>query len=624
MPEIFLVNHEEAFCLQHRKSYSIHGDDDACPYSRELHGGILMNWFKAERRRIFAGLVLMLACCVPAGAQEQHRGFYTPAAADTVHAVAAEHGMVVAQEKMAAQIGADVLRRGGNAVDAAVATGFAMAVTYPRAGNIGGGGFMIVHSAERREDVAIDYRETAPAATTPEIFLGPDGKPDIAKSRPSALGIGVPGTVAGLALALEKYGSGNFTLAELIKPGIALARDGTEIADDGADTLPDWHRRLARWPSSAKIFSRADGSSLREGDKLVQTDLAATLSAIAEQGPRGFYLGPVAERLVKAVGDAGGIMTLDDLKSYRAVIRAPVRGSYRGYDVISMPQPSSGGVVLLETLNILEGFPMGKMKQGSAPSLHVMIEAMKRAYADRARYLGDPAFVKAPVATLIAKDYAAQQRAGIDLDRATPWTDALSATPPREGSNTTHFSVVDSHGNAVSNTYTLNFSYGVGLVADGTGVLLNNELDDFTAAPGAANAYGLVGFEANLPGAGKRPLSSMSPTIVLKDGKPVLVTGSPGGSRIISTVLQVIVNVLDYGMDVAAAVAAPRLHHQWLPDEVRIERGFADETIAALKTKGHHVAEPLGQTSANSIAVTANGLLGAPDPRTRGAEAAGQ
>jgi len=289
-----------------------------------------------------------------------------------------------------------------------------------------------------------------------------------------------------------------------------------------------------------------------------------------------------------------------------------------------MPQPSSGGVVLLETLNILEGFPMSDMKQGSAASLHVMIEAMKRAYADRARYLGDPAFANAPIATLIAKNYAARQRASIDLDRATPWTDALSATPPREGSNTTHFSVVDSRGNAVSNTYTLNFSYGLGLVADGTGVLLNNELDDFTAAPGASNAYGLVGFEANLPGPGKRPLSSMAPTIVLKDGKPVLVTGSPGGSRIISTVLQVIVNVLDYRMDVAAAVAAPRLHHQWLPDEVRVERGFADETLAALRAKGHRVVESLGQTSANSIAVTENGLLGAPDPRTRGADAAGQ
>jgi gamma-glutamyltranspeptidase/glutathione hydrolase len=583
-----------------------------------------MIFLAAKRCSIFTAIALFVACGMPAGAQEQRRGFYTPPAADASHAVAAEHGMVVAQEKVAARIGADVLKRGGNAVDAAVATGFAMAVTYPRAGNIGGGGFMVIHSAQRGEDVTIDYRETAPAATTPTIFLGADGKPDIAKSRDSALGIGVPGTPAGLALALQKYGSGKFTLAELLRPAIELARNGFVLADDSADTLPEWYKRLARWPSSAKIFSRPDGTSLREGDTLVQTDLAATLSAIAEQGPSGFYQGPVAEKLVKAIADAGGIMTPDDLKSYQPVIRAPVRGTYRGYDIVSMPQPSSGGVVLLETLNILEGFPMSDMKQGSAPSLHVLIEAMKRAYADRARYLGDPAFVSAPVATLISKDYAAKQRAGIDLDHATPWTDALSATPPREGSNTTHFSVVDSFGNAVSNTYTLNFSYGVSLVADGTGVLLNNELDDFTAAPGASNAYGLVGFEANLPGPGKRPLSSMSPTIVLKDGKPVLVTGSPGGSRIISTVLQVIVNVLDYRMDVASAVAAPRLHHQWLPDEVRIEHGFPDDVIAALKAKGHTVIEPMGQTSANSIGVTADGLLGAPDPRSHGAEAAGQ
>jgi gamma-glutamyltranspeptidase/glutathione hydrolase len=583
-----------------------------------------MTFLLARQRRILAGLMLLAACGMPAAAQEQLRGSYTPPAAGTFHAVRAEHGMVVAQEKIAAQIGADVLKRGGNAVDAAVATGFAMAVTYPRAGNLGGGGFMVIHSAEHHEDVAVDYRETAPAATTARMFLGPDGKPDAAKSRDSALAIGVPGTVAGLALALEKYGSGKFALAEILRPAIDLARDGIVVADDSADTLPDWHRRLARWPTSEKIFSRADGTTLREGDRLIQTDLAATLAAIAEQGPSGFYQGPVAAKLAKAVSDAGGIMTPDDLKSYRAVIRAPIRGSYRGYDIVAMPQPSSGGVVLLEILNILEGFPMQDMKQGSVASLHVMIEAMKRAYADRARYLGDPAFVSAPVATLVAKDYAAKQRASIDPDRATPWTGALSATPPHEGSNTTHFSVVDAAGNAVSNTYTLNFSYGVGLVADGTGVLLNNELDDFTAAPGASNAFGLVGFEANLPGPGKRPLSSMSPTIVLKDGKPVLVTGSPGGSRIISTVLQVIVNVLDYHMDIASAVAAPRLHHQWLPDEVRIEHGFPDDVIAALRAKGHTVIEPLGYASANSIAVTPDGLFGAPDPRTRGAFAAGE
>jgi len=288
-----------------------------------------------------------------------------------------------------------------------------------------------------------------------------------------------------------------------------------------------------------------------------------------------------------------------------------------------MPLPSSGGTMLMETLNILEGYPMREMQQGSPPSLHLIIEAMKRAYADRARYLGDPAFVDAPTTTLLSKDYAAKQRASIDLHHATPWTDALSAVPPREGQNTTHYSVVDSAGNAVSNTYTLNFPYGVGLVAEGTGVLLNNEMDDFTAAPGASNAFGLVGFEANLPGPGKRPLSSMSPTIVLKDGKPVLVTGSPGGSRIISTVLQVIIDVIDYDMNIAAAVATPRLHHQWLPDEVRIEHGFSADTLTALKAMGHKVIEPMGQTSANSIAVTPDGLLGAPDPRTPGAAAAG-
>jgi gamma-glutamyltranspeptidase/glutathione hydrolase len=583
-----------------------------------------MKFLATRWRQIILVTALLFASWPIAVAQERRRDFYAPAPAESIHAIPAEFGMVVAQEKLGAQIGGDILRQGGNAVDAAVATGFAMAVSYPRAGNIGGGGFMVIHSAERNEDVAIDYRETAPAATTSDMFLGADGKPDTDKSRNSALGIGVPGTVAGLALALEKYGSGHFTLAQIIKPAIDLARDGLIIADDTADTLPDLYRRMARWPNSAKTFSHVDGSPLHDGDRLIQSDLAATLAAIAEQGPRGFYQGPVAEKLVKSVRDAGGIMTLDDLKSYQAVIRAPVRGSYRGYGIVSMPLPSSGGTVLIESLNILEGFPLGDIKQGSASSLHLMIEAMKRAYADRARYLGDPAFVNAPTNILLAKDYAAKQRASIDLARATPWTDMIAVKPPREGSNTTHYSVVDSRGNAVSNTYTLNFPYGVGLVADGTGVLLNNELDDFTAAPGASNAFGLVGFEANLPGPGKRPLSSMSPTIVLKDGKAVLVTGTPGGSRIISAVLQIVVDVLDYKMDVAAAVAAPRVHHQWMPDVVRVEHGFTEDVLNDLKTKGHQVVEPLGQTSANSIAVTPNGLLGAPDPRTRGSEAAGQ
>ncbi|MGY3547069.1 gamma-glutamyltranspeptidase/glutathione hydrolase [Bradyrhizobium sp. USDA 4472] len=576
-------------------------------------------------RRAFFALIATLTFGLASAVAQDARLPYVPPALDSVHAIPAEHGMVVAQERIAAHVGADVLRRGGNAVDAAVATGFAMAVTYPRAGNIGGGGFMVIHSAERNEDVAIDYRETAPAATTAQVFLGADGKPDPAKSRDCGLGVGVPGTVAGLALALDRYGSGRFTLAQLLEPAIALARDGFIITDDIADTLPGWYPRLARWPSSAKIFARSDGRPFGEGDRLVQSDLADTLASVAAQGPRGFYEGPVAEKIAKAVSDAGGIMTPADLKAYQAVIRTPVRGTYRGYDIVSMPLPSSGGVVLLETLNILEGFQLADLKQGSPASLHLLIEAMKRAYADRARYLGDPAFVNAPIDRLTAKDYAAKLRAGISAERATPSKDLVStATSPHEGSNTTHYSVVDNSGNAVSNTYTLNFSYGVGLVADGTGVLLNNELDDFTAAVGASNAYGLVGYEANLPGPGKRPLSSMSPTIVLKDRKPVLVTGSPGGSRIISTVLQVIVNVLDYRLDVAAAVAAPRLHHQWLPDEVRVERGFPDDVLFELKAMDHLVVEPMGQTSANSILVTPNGPLGAPDPRTRGAEAAGQ
>jgi gamma-glutamyltranspeptidase / glutathione hydrolase len=584
----------------------------------------LMNSSRVISRRLFAALALSFAVLLPAAAQDLRRSGYTPPALDSVHATFAEHGMVVAQEKIAARIGSEILRQGGNAIDAAVATGFAMAVTYPRAGNIGGGGFMVIHSRERNEDVAIDYRETAPAATTTDIFLGADGKPDNAKSRNSGLAIGVPGTVAGLALALDQYGSGHFTLSQLLQPAIVLARDGFVMTDDMADSLPEAYKRLTQWPGSARIFSRDDGTPLRDGDRLVQPDLAATLTAIAEQGPRGFYEGPVAEMLAKGVQDAGGIMTAEDLKSYQPVIRAPVRGTYRGYDVVSMPLPSSGGTVLLEMLNILEGYQLADIKQGSAASLHLLIEAMKRAYADRARYLGDPAFINAPVNVMLSKEYAAKQRASIDPDHATPAADVLQVKPLREGSNTTHFSVVDSMGNAVSNTYTLNFPFGVGLIPAGTGVLLNNELDDFTAAVGASNAFGLVGFEANLPGPGKRPLSSMSPTIVLKDGKPVLVTGSPGGSRIISTVLQVIVDVLDYHMDVAAAVAAPRLHHQWMPDEVRIERGFPEEVLAGLRAKGDRIVQPMGETSANSILVTAHGLLGAPDPRTRGADAAPQ
>jgi gamma-glutamyltranspeptidase/glutathione hydrolase len=539
-----------------------------------------------------------------------------------VSEVTAPHGMVVAQEARAARIGVEILQKGGNAVDAAVGVGFAMAVTYPRAGNLGGGGFMLIHLAQPNKDIAIDYRETAPAATRGDIFLDSQGNADPEKSRFSALAIGVPGTVDGLTLAHQKYGSGKFTLADLLAPAISLARDGIPVEDDTADSLPEWTGRFARWPSSAKIFLRRDGSALREGDILRQRDLAETLETIAREGPRAFYQGPVAEKIAAAVQSAGGIMTAEDLKNYRAIEREPVRGTYRGYDIVSMPPSSSGGTLLVEMLNILEGYPAGDRPAGAA-SLHLMIEAMKRAYADRAEFLGDPDAVEVPVGRLTSKHYAAEARRGIDPQRARASADIQAGRPAREGDNTTHFSVVDQAGNAVSNTYTLNFSYGVGLVAEGTGVLLNNEMDDFSAKPGAPNAFGLVGGAANAPAPGKRPLSSMTPTIVLKDGKPFLVTGSPGGSRIITAVLQVIVNVIDRRMPIGDAVAAPRLHHQWLPDQVSAESRMPADLLRGLQARGHAVTTTLGQTSANSILATPTGLVGAADPRTRGALAAG-
>ena len=498
-----------------------------------------------------------------------------------------------------ARAGVDILQKGGNAIDAAVAVGFAMAVTYPRAGNLGGGGFMVIHRSGG-DDTTIDYREIAPAAINAKSFLDAQGNADPQKSRDSALAIGVPGTVAGLALAEAKYGSGHFTLAELIAPAIALARDGIAVADDTADSLPVDKPRLARWPSSAQIFLKADGAVLALGDQLVQHDLADTLQAIAKGGPQAFYDGPVAEKLAAGVQAAGGVMTADDLKSYRAIERAPIRGSYRGYDIVSMPPPSSGGVALVEMLNILEGYDLAH--DDEAQALFLMVEAMKRAYADRAWFLGDPDVVQIPVARLTSKTYAADWRATIDPMHATPAAAIRAGGEVRpEGRNTTHFSVIDGFGNAVSNTYTLNFSYGVALVAAGTGVLLNNELDDFAAKADAPNAYGLLGDKANAPGPGKRPLSSMTPTIVLKDGKPYLVTGTPGGS----------------------AVSKPRVHNQWMPDQVIAEPGFAPDVIAALRARGDTVVVQKLTTSANSIVVTPGGFVGAADPRTRGALAAG-
>jgi gamma-glutamyltranspeptidase/glutathione hydrolase len=576
----------------------------------------------AMTRRAFVA-VLLLAACTISTAQAQRGATEIP----RVKGVTARYDMVVAQEGIAARVGLGILRRGGNAVDAAVATGFALAVTYPRAGNIGGGGFMVIHLARGKRDIAIDYRETAPAATKPDVFLDAQGEADPKKSRESGLAIGVPGTVAGLALAHRKYGSGKFTLAQLIDPAIALARDGIPVANDIADSLPTMTERFARWPSTAKIFLKADGKPLTQGDRLVQRDLAASLKAIADGGPGAFYQGTIAERIAAAARSAGGLMTVDDLKGYRAVERPAVRGKYRGYDIVSMSPPSSGGVLLIEMLNVLEGY---KLKPNDPASLHLMIETMKRAYADRAQFLGDPDHVKAPVAGLLSKRYATELRKTIDPQHATPARDIRAGNPADfKGANTTHFSVVDRFGNAVSNTTTLNFSYGLGLVADGTGILLNNELDDFAAKPGAPNSYGLIGLDAaNAPGPNKRPLSSMTPTIVLKNGKVFLVTGSPGGSRIITTVLEVLLNVIDYRMGIAEAVGAPRIHHQWLPDEVSIEPGLPADTIKALEARGHTLVGRPAVTSANSILVTRRlmrrqRLVGAADTRTRGALAAG-
>ncbi len=576
----------------------------------------------------FAGIIpFAIALLLSALATAQVAPVSTAPAIRPVRPILAHQGMVVAQEARAARIGVQILDRGGNAVDAAVAVGFALAVTYPRAGNIGGGGFMVIHLASGNRDVAIDYRETAPAAATAAMFLDAQGNPDPKKSRNSGLAVGVPGTVAGLALAHQKYGSGKFSLADLMAPAINLAQKGFPVRDDLADSLPRARERLTRWPASKSIFFLG-ADTLGEGDRLIQFDLADTLERIAQEGPKAFYQGRTAEQIADAVRQAGGIMTKDDLANYRAVEREVVRGSYRSNTIVSMPPPSSGGVALIEMLNILEGYDLAKLGRGEQ-SFHYMIEAMKRAYADRAVYMGDPDSVKMPVAGLLSKKYAAALRAGI-ADNATPAADIHPGKPGAfEGQNTTHFSVIDRDGNAVSNTYTLNFSFGLGLVADGTGVLLNNELDDFTAKPGTANAYGLVGFNANLPGPGKRPLSSMTPTIVLKDGKPFLITGSPGGSRIITAVLQVITNVIDFGMPIDKAVGAPRLHNQWQPDETYAEPGFAQDVLAALERRGHKIVATEPHTSANSIEVvlktefTPQGYVGAADTRTRGALAAG-
>ncbi len=570
----------------------------------------------------FRVAVLVAALFLPlsAGAQNEVAASNLAIARPT----AARHGMVVSQEATASRVGVDILKQGGNAVDAAVAVGFALAVTLPRAGNLGGGGFMLIHLAEGKKTIAIDYRETAPGLTTKDVFLNEKGEPDREKSVYSGLAVGAPGTVAGLELAWRKYGSGRFSLADLVAPAIGLARQGLTVDDDLADSLPLATRAFARHPSSARIFLRPDGTALRIGDHIALDDLAATLEAIAARGAAGFYAGPTAEKIVAAVREAGGRMTLQDLASYRAIEREPVRGTYRGHDIVSMPPPSSGGLHIIEIANILEGFPLGEQGFNAAQTIHEMAEAEKLAYADRAQYLGDPDFVKIPVAGLTSKAYAGRLREGIAPDHARAAGEIAPGKPePYESDQTTHFSIVDEKGNAVSNTYTLNLSYGCGLVAEGAGVLLNDELDDFSAKPSAANVYGLLGGDANAPAPGKRPLSSMSPTMVFKDGELELVTGAAGGSRIISVVLQIVLDTIDHGLNVAEAEEAPRVHHQWLPDELRIERGLSKDTIRLLEAMGHKVVlrEPMG--SAYTIARKGGMLMGASDPRHRGTLAVG-
>ncbi len=580
-------------------------------------------WRRA-RQALRAGLLTLL-CLVAPFASRAEPPLPPPIISQgaRVLPVLASHGMVVAQEGTAAKIGVDILRRGGNAIDAAVATGLALAVTLPRAGNLGGGGFMLVYLAKEKKTVAIDYREIAPADTPPGVFLNEKGEAEPMKSRDTGLAVGVPGTVAGLALALREYGSGKFSLAELVAPAVALARDGIEVTDDLADSLPAAQARLNRWPSAARIFLHPDGSTPGRGERLVQTDLASVLEAIGRDGERAFYEGPVAEKIVASVRAAGGRMTLDDLKSYHAVERAPLHGTYRGHEIVTIPPPSSGGVHIIELLNVLEGFPLAAQGANSAANIHVMAEAMKLAYADRAEYLGDPDYVAVPVKGLISKAYAEGLRAEISLTRARPSAEIKALDPmPYESDQTTHFSIVDKDGNAVANTYTLNFSYGLGLVAEGTGILLNNELDDFAAKPGAPNAYGLVGGSANAPGPRKRPLSSMAPTMMFRNGELELVTGSPGGSRIITIVTEIILDVIDFGMNIAEATEEVRIHHQWLPDELQVERGLTPDTIRLLETLGHKVAMHDAWGSAQSISRENGVLMGAADTRQRGTLAA--
>jgi gamma-glutamyltranspeptidase/glutathione hydrolase len=565
-------------------------------------------------------LLFGLCCWLPPRAGWPDLPLYRPL--DRIHPVVARNGMVVTQEALASQIGVEILKGGGNAADAAVAVGFALAVTLPQAGNLGGGGFMLLHDAAHKRSEALDFRETAPAAVGRDFYLNEKGEVDDIRLRQRHQAAGVPGTVAGLALAHARHG--RLPWRRLVEPAIGLAERGFPVTPELAQSLREARERMAPWPASMKAFFKPDGAAYQPGDILAQPDLAVSLKLIAEQGAMAFYEGDIAGRLVADMQAHQGLITADDLKNYRALVREPVRGSYRGHEIVSMPPPSSGGVHLIQILNILETWPLAELGANSAATAHRMAEAMKLAYVDRSEYLGDPDFVKVPVAGLTSKAYAKELAARIDLSRARPAAEIKPGQPQRhEGSQTTHYSVADRDGNAVAVTYTLNFTYGSGIVAAGTGILLNNEMDDFAAKPGTPNAYGLIGGDANAVGPGKRPLSSMAPTLALKDGQPVLITGSPGGSRIITTVLQIVTNVIDHGMNAAEATLAPRLHHQWLPDELHLEEGFSPDTVRLLREWGHTVVVKDAMGDTQSIVRAPDGLYGFSDTRRPGGLAAG-
>lgn len=532
---------------------------------------------------------------------------------DIFHPVRSQNGMVASEHRLATEIGVDILKRGGNAVDAAVAVGFALAVVLPNAGNVGGGGFMIVHDAASGKDVAIDFREMAPAKAFRDMYLDAQGKVVPDRSLYTHLAVGIPGTVAGLAHALETYGT--MPLADVMAPAIRLAREGYTVTPQLAGLLEVERDNLAKWDATRAVFFKGD-RPLTAGEILVNPDLANSLEMIARQGPKAFYEGEIAEKIAAEMAKHGGFITKEDLKAYKVVEREPVSGSYRGYTVKSMPPPSSGGTHIIQMLNMLERWPLKEYGPASARSIHLMAESMKLAYADRSEYLGDPDFAKVPVKGLTSRRYADELAAKIDPEKATPASSIKPGKPaPYESDQTTHYSVADSRGNVVSTTYTLNLNFGSGIVAAGTGILLNNEMDDFSAKPGVPNAFGLIGGEANAIQPFKRPLSSMSPTIVLKDGKPWLVTGSPGGSRIITTTMETVIDHIDFGMNPAEAAALPRVHHQWTPDELRVEKGLSPDTIRLLEQMGHKVAVKPTMGRTQTIQLRADGLYGYSDPR---------